>query len=448
MSLAFLAGLWALAGLAVPLAIHLIRRNQSRVVDFAAMRWLRADPRPRRRLRVRRPWLLAVRLLLITLLALLLAGLSDRLWPSAGAWQVVVPGVADAVLAELRADSPSEVEARWLAPGFPSIDQPMPDPAASASLLRELDARLPPEARLMVWLPDHLAGLDGVRPMLSRGVEWRVVAAAPRRLDVSADVGAGSVRPSGSDRLGASLIAFDHARAAERRYLHAALTALAVGDRSESAPMAAEPAIAGSGVGSEWPLADTDADLDLPALAGIEVLFWLSDRPWPSAIDDWLRGGGRILHSPTENSPLSNTPFAGEGGRPPASDCDPIWHSRRTGATVCRFPVGAGRVVRLSVPLTSDRLPELVEPDFPELLSRWLSAAQPAPSLGPATAFRPSTGGPAPHPIEQRLDHWLILLIALVFLVERWLASSASVAAGSVGNAPARPSPHDRGRGP
>ena len=53
MSVALLApaALAALAALLLPLLIHLARRSELHPVDFSALRWLRAQLRPRRRLR-------------------------------------------------------------------------------------------------------------------------------------------------------------------------------------------------------------------------------------------------------------------------------------------------------------------------------------------------------------------------------------------------------------
>ena len=59
------AGLAALAALALPLLVHLSRRQQQRPTVFAALRWLQARPRPRRRIRFDELLLLAVRLLLL-----------------------------------------------------------------------------------------------------------------------------------------------------------------------------------------------------------------------------------------------------------------------------------------------------------------------------------------------------------------------------------------------
>ena len=66
-------GLAALAALLLPLLVHLARRSEQRVVPFAALRWLKALPQPRRRHRFEELLLMLVRLLLLAALALLLA---------------------------------------------------------------------------------------------------------------------------------------------------------------------------------------------------------------------------------------------------------------------------------------------------------------------------------------------------------------------------------------
>ena len=95
-NLAFLApaALAALAALLVPLLIHLQRRPEQRVVEFAALRWLSERVRPRQRLRLTELLLLLLRLLLVAALALWLA---QPVWldylPRARAWELVVPGI-------------------------------------------------------------------------------------------------------------------------------------------------------------------------------------------------------------------------------------------------------------------------------------------------------------------------------------------------------------------
>ena len=104
MSLGFLlpAGLLALASLLLPLLIHLARRPQHRVIDFAAMRWLVQGERPRRRLRFE-----DLPLLLDTLRAAH-PGLAVSLRPAVGEIDSVVAAMAQAALAQIAAPEPSE----------------------------------------------------------------------------------------------------------------------------------------------------------------------------------------------------------------------------------------------------------------------------------------------------------------------------------------------------
>jgi hypothetical protein len=153
----------------LPLLIHLARRHPYTPLDFAALRWLRAQIRPRQRIRFDDWPLLLVRLLLLAALALLLARPVDRPAPLPAAWTVVAPGLDVTALRGTAEDG----NWHWLAPGFPAIDQAPPASSASLpSLLRELDAQLPVGTALTVHVPDPLPGLDGARLQLSRDVYW------------------------------------------------------------------------------------------------------------------------------------------------------------------------------------------------------------------------------------------------------------------------------------
>ncbi|PSD21467.1 hypothetical protein C7E13_21600, partial [Stenotrophomonas maltophilia] len=171
MTLLFPLGLAALAAWLLPLLIHLARRHPYTPLDFAALRWLRAQIRPRQRIRFDDWPLLLVRLLLLAALAMLLArpALVGPA-PVPTAWTVVAPGL-DATALRGTAEAGNW---HWLAPGFPSIDQAPPASSTSLpSLLRELDAQLPAGTALTVHVPDPLPGLDGARLQLSREVQWR-----------------------------------------------------------------------------------------------------------------------------------------------------------------------------------------------------------------------------------------------------------------------------------
>ena len=87
------AALAALVALLLPLLLHLARRDATRPTPFAALRWLRERPRPRRRLRFDDWSLLLVRLLLLGLLALWLAWPVQHDASPPSHWTVVSPGV-------------------------------------------------------------------------------------------------------------------------------------------------------------------------------------------------------------------------------------------------------------------------------------------------------------------------------------------------------------------
>lgn len=201
------AGLAALAALLLPLLIHLARRSEHRPTDFAALRWLRAMPRPRHRVRFDEWPLLLVRLLLLAAVALLLAEPAIRELQDARRRVALSPGVAVAAARQL--GHAANAQWVWLAPGFPPVDadanadvpKTPVTPAGAAppvsSLLRELDASLPPGAALSVIVPAQWGPLDAQRLQVSRQVRWQVLpgqspiaapaAAAPLRLQAIAD---------------------------------------------------------------------------------------------------------------------------------------------------------------------------------------------------------------------------------------------------------------------
>lgn len=380
MGLAVLAplGLAALAALALPLLIHLVRRLELKTTEFAALRWISERIRPQRRLRFERPWLLLLRLTLLAALALLLA---RPVWNGAAQparpWVVVAPSVA---LGEARAAVGSgDADWHWLTPGFPPTDDAPPATAVPvASLLRELDAELPSAAKLTVVVPEQLVGLDGERPRLSRAIEWRSVPArAPQTMPPS---NAAPIRlavryaPESADSL---------------RYLRAAVAAWNQREAGRY-ELDAQPA--------EVPLAPTST-----------WLVWLA--PPAPALTQWLDRGGTAL-------------VAGRS----AADGEPLWRDA-TGRVLARERSGGpGRTIALAGALTPADLPPLLDADFPDRLRAAFAGAPPAPTRAPAAAVAPRVdegiaAAAAQSPANTRpLDSWLAWLIAGLFLLERLVA--------------------------
>ncbi|WP_029414762.1 BatA domain-containing protein [Brevundimonas bacteroides] len=372
-ALLFPLGLLALVALAIPLVIHIARRTESRTVAFAALAWLEERPKPRRRLRLDELWLLAARLLVLTLLALWLA--QPVLWGAADTRPVVAiaPGIDPASV-----EVDDDARRVWLAPGFPEIGAgPAPAPTTElVSLIRQLDAELPEGAPLRIVAPAVIDDADAQRPILTREVDWTPApqTRAPATLEAPAP-----------PRL---TVRFDAEGEAAVRYLRAAATAWA----DEGEDLAFEAAA---------------ADRPLPREAG--AIVWLSASTPPQAVIDRVRQGAAILTTGDLRLPVDD-------------DLRPVWVDAEGAVIASEGRIGRGRAVVLSRAPKPQDLPALLEPDFPDRLLSLL-APPPEPTRVAAADHAPLTGA-APYdqpPLDLR--PWLALLIALVFAGERWLAT-------------------------
>ncbi len=371
--------LTALAALIVPLAIHIARRTEDRPTDFAALRWLRQKPRPKSRLRFDERLLLAIRLLLLTLVALWLArpvlfGVADT-----APYVAVAPGADLARAAQVEgravADSP---RAHWLAPGFPALDQPAPTaPVAVASLIRQLDADLPADTPLVIVVPQVLEGADAERPRLSRRIDWRIVP------------GAAPAAKAAPQALPGVSIRHDAAHAGGLKYLRAAVAA--------------------------WQPVGQEADLDLAGLDAAlppanRTLIWLGAGTLPAVLIDWIKDGGTAM-------------VASDAVVPADSDRVGVWADALGLPLVEATSLGAGRLLRFTRSLTPAQMPELLEADFPTRLKTVLVPAASAPRRVAAVDYSPGLGAHHVAPAPLDLRPWLAVLIGLVLLGERWLAT-------------------------
>lgn len=383
MNFALLAplGLVALAALALPLLIHLVRRLQLVDTPFAALRWISPRAQPRRRFRFERPWLLLIRLALLALLAVLLARL---VWdaPSAGAgagWIVVAPG-ADLGAGRKRIDANGEWH--WLAPGFPRVDATAP-PASTptASLLRELDTRMPAGAALRVVVPETLGSLDGERAHLRHAFEWIVVPGESPSL------------PTAAREPIVLHVRYADDEANVLAYLRAAVAAWNV----------REP--------GRYTLDAQPTTISLPDDA--RWLIWLAPD-FPSSLTSWLEHGGVALATHRV-----------------AKDAAPFWRSDDGRVLASEQLLGAGRLVALPHALTPADLPLLLDAAFPDKLLAALRGDSPAPDRAIAASVEPlrsgdtaATTAPTVGSGAVALDAWLALAIAALFALERIVATS------------------------
>lgn len=367
-------GLAALAALLVPLLLHLDRRRALRTLPFAAMRWIGDRHRPRRTWRLTEWLLLALRLVLVASLALWLAQPLLRGWGVGERWLAIVPGVAASEIAAAAVEADRII---WLVPGFPAQDQPLP-PAygATASLLRELDARLAPDDPLRVLVPAELAGLDAAAIELSRPVDWRVVAGS--QVSPAAETTPARRR----------LLALRYADGAD---VSLPFVRAAVASWAQSASLAVE-------------LDEGMQDRPLPANA--DALVWLGDAPDAAALALAERGA-TLLHIPSPS---------GTSDAATSIDVLASWPPSAQ-------RLGRGRRLHLEAPLDPQTLPDLHSAEFPGMLHRVLFDDAPSPSRAYAGDVHPSHADTTHAPHETPLRPWFAWIIAALFLLERVLAN-------------------------
>ncbi len=361
MTLLFPAALAAFVALAIPLAVHLARRAERAPVDFAALRWLAARPRPRTRLRFDEWWLLAVRLLVVALVVLWLARPAADTVGDTRPVVAVIPGAVGATVA-------AGARGVWLAPGLPPLAAKSPAAGAVASLLRQLDAELAPGVALTVVAPAVLSGLDAELPRLSRAVTWRVGG------------GAMPVAVPARPRAAALVVRFVPGSEAAARYLVAA-------------------------TGAAQPHATIDSGLaSKPLPPAITTIAWLVPGALPPALADRVRRGATVVDVL------------------PAARGAVVWTADGAPLVVAE-PLGRGRLLHFVRPLDAAATPALLEPDFAERLAALLSSPPAAPTLAAAADVAPLAGAGAYVPPPRDLRPWLALAVAALFLVERALAT-------------------------
>ncbi|WP_395771218.1 BatA domain-containing protein [Arenimonas sp.] len=371
----------ALLALALPVLIHLSRRLQQQRTDFAALRWLQARFRPRRQPIVQEWLLLLIRLLLLTLLVLFLAIPVRQHTPAPVHWLVAVPGVIWPPDAELSTEE--SISRHWLAPGFPKADRPAPPLSVPmASLLRELDAKLPAGSQLTVLVPERLHGWDAERPRLQRPVNWQIVKGqmvAPTTLSVL--------------ELPALVLTPSPVNVERARYFRAAYRVWQA--HLPEAQQRDVPLVA--------------ADATPPASARIWV--YLPSGQIPETARRWVQAGGTLM--------LGSDAVIDTG------ESDVLWRTEDGNILLVQQVFGKGRVLQWRQPLNGTQTPSLLDAAFPQRLQALLIPT-PQPDAALASMQQPRTGAVPGVPEPQPLQPWLMIAVALLFLAERVLATRPS----------------------
>lgn len=166
--------LWGLAGLIIPVGIHLLSRKTGRVIRFGSIRHFEdTNTRQFKSIRLNELVLLALRCLLITCLVFLLAGLHFNTPGNKSNWLVIERGLENDPEYSSLTDSLKNIgfEIRSLSAGFPVAG----DVAGKGkvdywSLLQQLKSQ--PVEQAIVLSYSYLEGFRGKRASLPGHVRW------------------------------------------------------------------------------------------------------------------------------------------------------------------------------------------------------------------------------------------------------------------------------------
>lgn len=176
MGVAWPAALLGLIALALPLLIHLLARGEFQRIAVATTQFVRERPRLRwRRLQISHPLLLALRMALLALCVLLIAQ-PFRTLPAGDddtGERTFVSTRLSATQVQTLLDQQAATS-HWLAPGFPSLDQPRPvwQPGRLWSLLDAADQWAPGGVAFNVIAPMPITSPGSLRPTLARNLRW------------------------------------------------------------------------------------------------------------------------------------------------------------------------------------------------------------------------------------------------------------------------------------
>jgi hypothetical protein len=372
----------ALLALAIPVLIHLSRRSELKLADFAAMRWLMAHLRPQRKWLLQERLLLAIRLLLLIAMALFLAQPIFKTNEMTEHWVLVTPGASTADIKNLPPGK--NVQWHWLSVGFPKYDSPMIlTPIAFSSLLRELDSQLPASTKLTVVVPTKLTGLDGQRIVLSRPVNWLITS--------------GEMNKSTYEQENKSIqlaIRYDAKHTENLKYFRAL--------QSLWLPVSIEQKQKNQTIDLS-PITDSPPDKE-------KVLVWLASGELPKSIMQWVQDGGILLAA----HDVKMSSF---------DDAVPVWQDAEHGVILRAKNYGAGQLLQWQNALTPSEMPMLLDAEFPDKLQSVLKLNAIQPSVDFAKQQMPEQAVMSWLSKPDSISSWFIFLILLLFAAERYLAT-------------------------
>lgn len=389
--------LWALAGLSIPIAIHLLSKKEGKVIRLGSLRHVRETSTQQfKSIRLNEWLLLALRCLIVVLWVLLLSGLQFDQTKNQQ-WLVVDKSVKNHPVAKKWTDSlqAQGFELHWLADGFPT-EEPANGSInywESISSLRQRELE-----KVVVLSSSGVEQFGGMRESLPASIQWITLPASEHRFVVEA------LQKSNNDyliRLGTSsndATEFETIRASSGI------------DSVEIKNIVQQNVLI---------VADEAFEKDVRLLkASLE------------AIQEKLPIQLTIQQQNTVNykSTSSNWLFWLSGQKAPASDsASVVFYNPKLGSAILK-PVGSNQwalTKRLSISKIEEAnfTLQLASILFPES-EKWKNIRQHDRRSMPDSFLQSSVSSPPTSKsiFENRFNYYLFILLLVVFMLERWIA--------------------------
>jgi hypothetical protein len=182
--------LWALTGITIPVAIHLLSRKEGKVIYMGSIRHLQETSTQQfKGIRLNELVLLVLRCMLIILFVLLLCGLTlDKVKNNNLPWVVVERGLEMSFELQLQLNKFQQegYEVRLLAPDFPLLSEHRDTVAHHyyyRALIEELSTKNVPE--VIVFSKNSISEFAGLRSSLPESIKWIGVPTKPEEYILS-----------------------------------------------------------------------------------------------------------------------------------------------------------------------------------------------------------------------------------------------------------------------
>lgn len=173
--------LWALFGLAIPLAIHLWSKKEGKTIKIGSIKLLsEADSRQSSSIKLNELWLLFIRMLIFSLLVLILAEPQIKIQtPNTSITYLIEPSlINNDNIVKLIDSLESETPIRLLQKGFPELSTDIIENINYSvpnywQLAKEMESLA--SDSIIVITNAFASGLKGQRPQVNKAVEWLIL---------------------------------------------------------------------------------------------------------------------------------------------------------------------------------------------------------------------------------------------------------------------------------